>query len=96
MGKVLSLEKMKERYQSPEYIPVIFDMETQMVAESRNVYIAHLPKEHQESQDFVRGITLDKDITNQNQSVDNISKRKMANSDRWEYHRPMISWLRKS
>lgn len=28
MEKVLSLEKMKERYQSPEYIPVIFDMET--------------------------------------------------------------------
>jgi hypothetical protein len=63
MGKVLSLEKMKEKYQSPEYIPVTFDMETQMVAESRNVYIAHLPKEHQESQDFVRCIILDKDIT---------------------------------
>ena len=26
--KVLSFEKMKERYQSPEYIPVTFDMET--------------------------------------------------------------------
>jgi hypothetical protein len=64
MGKVLSLEKRKERYQSPEYIPVTFDMETQMVAESRNVYIAHLPKEQQESQDFVRCITLDKDFTN--------------------------------
>ncbi len=36
--KVLSLEKMKERYQSPEYIPVTFDMETQMVAESPNLY----------------------------------------------------------
>lgn len=64
MGKVLSLEQMKERYQSPEYIPVTFDMETQMVAESPNVYIANLPKEHQETQDFVRCITLDKGITN--------------------------------
>lgn len=63
MGKVLSLEKMKEKYQSPEYIPVTFDMETQMVAESPNLYIANLPKEHQESQDFVRCITLDKSST---------------------------------
>ena len=57
--KVLSLEKMKERYQSPEYIPVTFDMETQMVAESPNLYIANLPKEQQESKDFVRCICLD-------------------------------------
>ena len=57
--KVLSLEKMKERYQSPEYIPVPFDMETQMVAESPNLYIANLPKEQQESKDFVRCICLD-------------------------------------
>lgn len=64
MGKVFSLEKMKERYQSPEYIPITFDMETQMVAESRNIYVAHLPKEHQESQDFVRCICLDKSETN--------------------------------
>ncbi len=40
----MALEKMKERYQSPEYIPVPFDMETQMVAESPNLYIANLPK----------------------------------------------------
>ena len=60
VGKVLSLEKMKERYQSPEYIPVTFDMETQMVAESPNLYIANLPKEPQESKDFVRCISLDK------------------------------------
>ena len=56
----LSLEKMKERYQSPEYIPVTFDMETQMVAESPNLYIANLPKEPQESKDFIRCISLDK------------------------------------
>lgn len=60
VGKVLSLEKMKERYQSPEYIPVTFDMETQMVAESPNLYIANLPKEPQESKDFIRCISLDK------------------------------------
>ena len=60
VGKVLALEKMKERYQSPEYIPVTFDMETQMVAESPNLYIANLPKEPQESKDFVRCISLDK------------------------------------
>lgn len=64
MEKVLSLEKMKERYQSPEYIPITFDMETQMVAESRNIYVASLPKEHQESRDFVRCICLDKSETN--------------------------------
>lgn len=52
MEKVLSLEKMKERYQSPEYIPVTFDMETQMVAESPNLYIANLPKEQQEFKGF--------------------------------------------
>lgn len=61
--KVLSLEKMKERYQSPEYIPVTFDTETQMVAESPNLYIANLPKEQQESKDFVRCICLDKETT---------------------------------
>ena len=60
VGKVLALEKMKERYQSPEYIPVTFDMETQMVAESPNLYIANLPKEPQESKDFIRCISLDK------------------------------------
>ena len=60
VGKVFSLEKMKERYQSPEYIPVTFDMETQMVAESPNLYIANLPKEPQESKDFIRCISLDK------------------------------------
>ena len=63
MEKVLSLEKMKERYQSPEYILVIFDMETQMVAESPNLYIANLPKEQQESKGFVRCICLDKETT---------------------------------
>lgn len=63
MGRVLSLEEMKERYQSPEYIPVTFDRETQMVAESPNLYIVNLPKEYQEPQDFVRCITLDKAST---------------------------------
>ena len=32
MEKVLSMEAMKEKYQSAEYIPVTFDMDTQMVA----------------------------------------------------------------
>ena len=35
MEKVLSMEAMKENYQSTEYIPVTFDMDTQMVAESK-------------------------------------------------------------
>lgn len=35
MEKVLSMEAMKEKYQSTEYIPVTFDMDTQMVAESK-------------------------------------------------------------
>lgn len=64
MAKVLSAEQKKERYQSPEYIPVTFDMETQMVAESPNLYIANLPKEPQESKDFARCIFLDKAVTN--------------------------------
>ena len=34
-------------------------MQTQMVAESPNLYIANLPKEQQESKDFVRCICLD-------------------------------------
>ena len=72
--KVLSLEKMKERYQSPEYIPVTFDMETQMVAESPNLYIANLPKEQQESKDFVRCICLDKETT----SLSDDGKRLLA------------------
>lgn len=72
--KVLSLEKMKERYQSPEYIPVPFDMETQMVAESPNLYIANLPKEQQESKDFVRCICLDKEAT----SLSDDGKRLLA------------------
>ena len=72
--KVLSLEKMKERYQSPEYIPVPFDMETQMVAESPNLYIANLPKEQQESKDFVRCICLDKETT----SLSDDGKRLLA------------------
>ncbi len=74
MEKVLSLEKMKERYQSPEYIPVPFDMETQMVAESPNLYIANLPKEQQESKDFVRCICLDKETT----SLSDDGKRLLA------------------
>ena len=41
----------------------LFDMETQMVAESPNLYIANLPKEQQESKDFVRCICLDKETT---------------------------------
>lgn len=45
MEKVLSMEAMKEKYQSTEYIPVTFDMDTQMVAESKNIYVTHLPKE---------------------------------------------------
>ena len=72
--KVLSLEKMKERYQSPEYIPVSFDMEIQMVAESPNLYIANLPKEQQESKDFVRCICLDKETT----SLSDDGKRLLA------------------
>ncbi len=72
--KVLSFEKMKERYQSPEYIPVTFDMETQMVAESPNLYIANLPKEQQESKDFVRCICLDKETT----SLSDDGKRLLA------------------
>ena len=72
--KVLSLEKMKERYQSSEYIPVTFDMETQMVAESPNLYIANLPKEQQESKDFVRCICLDKETT----SLSDDGKRLLA------------------
>ena len=74
MEKVLSLEKMKERYQSPEYIPVTFDMETQMVAESPNLYIANLPKEQQESKDFVRCICLNKETT----SLSDDGKRLLA------------------
>ena len=34
-------------------------MQTQMVAESPNLYIANLPKKQQESKDFVRCICLD-------------------------------------
>ena len=63
MEKVLSMEAMKENYQSTEYIPVTFDMDTQMVAESKNIYVAHLPKEHQESPDILRCICLDKSDT---------------------------------
>lgn len=63
MEKVLTLENAKEKYQNPEYIPVSFDIETQMIAKSPNLYIVNLPKEHQDSQDFVRCITLDKSTT---------------------------------
>lgn len=62
--QVLTMEQKKEKSQSSEYIPITFDMETQMVAESRNIYVANLPKEHQNSQDFVRCICLDKTQTN--------------------------------
>ena len=58
----------------PEYIPVTFDMETQMVAESPNLYIANLPKEQQESKDFVRCICLDKETT----SLSDDGKRLLA------------------
>ena len=64
MEKVLSMEAMKEKYQSTEYIPVTFDVDTQMVAESQNIYVAHLPKEPQESPDILRCICLDKSATN--------------------------------
>ena len=63
MEKVLSMEKLKEKYQSAEYIPITFDMDTQMVAESHNIYVVNLPKGHQESQDFVRCICLGKSET---------------------------------
>ena len=63
MEKVLSMEAMKEKYQSTEYIPVTFDMDTQMVAESKNIYVTHLPKEQQESLDILRCICLDKSDT---------------------------------
>ena len=38
---------------------LVLVMQTQMVAESPNLYIANLPKEQQESKDFVRCICLD-------------------------------------
>ena len=45
-----------------------------MVAESPNLYIANLPKEQQESKDFVRCICLDKETT----SLSDDGKRLLA------------------
>ena len=49
-------------------------MQTQMGAEFPNLYIANLPKEQQESKDFVRCICLDKETT----SLSDDGKRLLA------------------
>lgn len=61
IGKILSMENLKTRQSNPEYVPLIFDVETQLVAENQNVYSAILPNNMNEETDRIRCIVIGKE-----------------------------------